>query len=144
LRGTDLLAGVSRTPNVRVLTFAALVAGLATLIFGSGPAIVASRIDAARLLTAATGSNATPPARGRQFLVSSQIALATLLLVIAGLMSRSLRGLLKTDLGFQPDGVTVLQVTSMDTSAAARVRRQELVTRLEQTPGIEAVAMTGC
>ena len=42
LRGTDLLAGASLSPNARVLTFAAVVAGLATLLFGSGPALVAS------------------------------------------------------------------------------------------------------
>lgn len=144
LRGTDLLAGASLTPNVRVVAFAAIVAGLTTLIFGIGPAVVAARIDAARLLTSGAGDNATPQARGRQVLVASQIALATVLLVVAGLMTQSLRGLLRTDLGFQPDGVTTLQVTSMDTSAAARVRRQELVTRLSQTPGIDAIAMTGC
>jgi predicted permease len=144
LRGTDLLAGASLTPNVRVLLFATTVAGLATLLFGSGPALVASRIDAARLLTSATDSHATTPTRGRQVLVASQVALATLLLVIAGLMTRSLGGLLRADLGFEPDGVTVVSIASMDTSAAARVRRQELITRLETMPGIEAVAVSGC
>jgi putative ABC transport system permease protein len=143
LRGTDLLAGASLTPNVRVLAFALTVAGLTTLVFGSGPAVVASRIDAARLLTS-TDDHATPPARGRQFLVAAQIALASLLLVIAGLMTQSLRGLLSTDLGFQADGVLALRVASMDTTAAARVRRGELIARLEQTPGIDAVAMAGC
>lgn len=144
LRGTDLLAGASLSPNVRVLLFAAIVAGLATRLFGSGPALVASRIDAARLLTSATDSHATTPTRGRQALVASQVALATLLLVIAGLMTRSLGGLLRADLGFEPNGVTVVSIASMDTSAAARVRRQEFMARLEATPGIDAVAMSGC
>jgi predicted permease len=144
LRGTDLLSGASLTPNVRVLLFATSIAGLATFLFGSGPALVASRINAARLLTSATDSHATTTTRGREVLVASQVALATLLLVIAGLMSRSLGGLLDADLGFEPDGVTVVAVASMDTSAAARVRRQELMARLEATPGIEAVAMSGC
>jgi predicted permease len=143
LRGTDLLAGASLTPNLRVLAFAVIVAGLATLLFGSGPAVVASRIDAARLLTS-TNEHATAPARARQFLVAAQIALASLLLVIAGLMTQSLRGLLRADLGFQSDGVLALRVASMDTTAAARVRRGELVAHLEQTPGIDAVAMAGC
>ena len=143
LRGTDLLADASLTPNLRVLAFAAVVAGLATLVFGTGPAVVASRIDAARLLTS-TNEQSTAPARGRQFLVAAQIALASLLLVIAGLMTQSLRGLLRADLGFQADGVLALRVASMDTSAGARVRRGELIARLEETPGIEAVAMAGC
>ena len=144
LRGTDLLAGASLSPDGRVLAFAALVAGLATLIFGIGPALVASRINAARLLTSATDSHATLPTRSRQFLVAGQIALATVLLVIAGLMTRSLRELLHTDLGFRAEDVVAFHLTSMDTTAAARIRRQELVARLEATPGIDGVAMTGC
>jgi predicted permease len=143
LRGTDLLAGVSLTPNVRVLVFAAIVAGLATLVFGTGPAVVASRIDAARLLRS-TNEQATAPARGREILVAGQIALASLLLVIAGLMAQSLRGLLRADLGFQAEHVLALRIASMDTTAAARVRRGELIARLEQTPGIDGVAMSGC
>ena len=143
LRGTDLLAGASLAPDLRVLAFASIVAGLAVLVFGTGPAVVASRIDAARLLVS-VDEHATTPARGRQLLVAAQIALASLLLVIAGLMTRSLRGLLRADLGFQADGVLALRVASMDTSAAARVRRAELIARLEQTSGIEAVAMAGC
>ena len=65
-----------------------------------------------------------------------QIALASLLLVVAALMTQSLRRLLGADLGFRGDGVLALGVASMDTSAASRVRRQELMARLEHTPGI--------
>ena len=143
LRGTDLLAGASLSPNARVLTFATIVAGLATLLFGSGPALVASRVDAARLLTSGTDSHSTTPTHGRQ--VSRGRAgrpRYCTLLVVAGLMARSLGGLLHTDLGFRADGITAFQITSMDTSAAARVRRQELVARLEVEPGVEAVTMT--
>jgi hypothetical protein len=103
LRGTDLLAGASLAPNVRVLAFASAVAGLAVLLFGCGPAFAASRVDAARLPTAANDHGAAP-ARGRQLLVTAQIALASLLLVVAGLMTQSLRRLLGADLGFRADG----------------------------------------
>ena len=143
LRGTDLLAGASLAPNSRVLAFASAIAGLAVLLFGCGPAFAASRVDAARLLTAASDHGAAP-ARGRQLLVTGQIALASLLLVVATLMTQSLRRLLGADLGFRADRVLALRVASMDTSAAARVRRQELVARLEHTPGIEGVATAGC
>src|SRR5688572_26400583 len=102
LRGTDLLAGASLAPNSTVLLFSCAVAALATLLFGIGPAVAASRVDAARLITAAGDSHASPPVRGRQFLVIVQVALATILLVTAGLMTRSLRAMLHADLGFQP------------------------------------------
>jgi predicted permease len=144
LRGTDLLAGASLAPNLRVLAFSAVVAALATLFFGIGPAIAASRVDAAKLLTSSGDTRASAPVRGRQFLVVSQVALATILLVTAGLMTRSLRALLETDLGFQPDGVVTLRLTSMDTTAAARIRRQELFDHLTQTSGLRSFATTSC
>lgn len=144
LRGTDLLAGASLAPNLRVLAFSAIIAGLIALFFGIGPAVAASRIDAAKLITSSGDSHTSPPLRGRQVLVVAQIALATILLVTAGLMTRSLRALLHTDLGFEPDDVVTLQLTSVDTSAAARIQRQELFTRLAALSGVRGVATSSC
>ena len=143
LRGTDLLAGASLAPNLRVLLFSSVLAGLATFMFGIGPAVAASRVDAARLITS-DDSHASPPVRGRQILVMVQVALATILLVTAGLMTRSLRALLATDLGFRADRVVTLHLTSIDTSAAARVLRHEFLTRVSTLPGVNGVAMAGC
>jgi predicted permease len=144
LRGTDLLAGASLAPNPRVLLFSCVVAGLAALIFGIGPALVASRTDPAKLITSAGDSHTAAPVRGRQFLVMAQIALATVLLVTAGLMTRSLRAMLDTDLGFRADGVVAFRMTSIDTSAAARIRRHEFLTGLTGTRGVLAAATSGC
>jgi len=127
-----------------VLAFSAVVAGLSAFFFGIGPAIAASRVDPAKLLTASGDTRASAPVRGRQLLVVSQVALATILLVTAGLMTRSLRSLLTTDLGFQPDGVVTLRLTSMDTTAAARIRRKELLDHLTETSGLQSVATTTC
>jgi predicted permease len=74
----------------------------------------------------------------------AQVALATILLVTAGLMTRSLRALLRTDLGFRADGVVALHLTSIDTSRAARVLRNEFLTRVATMPGVSGVAMSGC
>ena len=143
LRGTDLLAGASLAPNLRVLVFSSVLAGLATFLFGIGPAVAASRVDAARLITS-DDSHASPPVRGRQLLVMAQVALATILLITAGLMTRSLRALLRTDLGFRADGVVAMHLTSMDTSAAARVLRNEFLTQVSTMPGVNGVAMARC
>ena len=144
LRGTDVLAGASLAPNPRVLLFSAAVAAIAALLFGIGPAVAASRVDPAKLITSAGDSHTAAPVRGRQFLVMAQVALATILLVSAGLMTRSLRALLATDLGFQPDGVVALRLTSSDTSAAARIRRQEFLSRVSAVPSVRGAAMTDC
>jgi len=144
LRGTDLLAGASLAPNLRVLGFSAAMAGVATLLFGIGPAIAASRVDPAKLITSSGDSHTAAPVRGRQFLVMAQVALATILLVTAGLMTRSLRELLATDLGFRADHVVTMRLTSIDTSAAARIRRDEFLTQLAGMPGVRGVATSGC
>ena len=144
LRGTDLLAGASLAPNLRVLAFSAAIAGLSTLFFGIGPAIAASRVDPAKLLTASGDTRASAPVRGRQMLVVSQVALATILLVTAGLMTRSLRALLHTDLGFRADGVVTLRLTSLDTTAAARLQRQQLLGSLPGINGLRSVSTANC
>ena len=144
LRGTDMLAGVSLAPNLRVLLFSAGLTVLSTLLFGIGPAVAASRIDAAKLITSAGDSHTSAPVRGRQFLVIAQVALATILLVTAGLMTRSLRALLDTNLGFQPNGVVALRLSSIDTSAAARIRRQQAIDAVMEVRGVRAVSMSRC
>jgi putative ABC transport system permease protein len=144
LRGTDLLAGASLSPNLHVLAFSSMVGGLATLLFGIGPAIAASRVDPAALIMTFGSTHASPPTRGRQLLVISQVALATILLITAGLVVRSVRALLSADLGFQPKGVVALHLVSTDTSADARLRRQQLVTRLAGIAAVKGVAMSGC
>ena len=144
LRGTDLLAGASLAPNPRVLLFACGVATLAALIFGIGPALVASRTDPTTLITSAGDSHTAAPVRGRQFLVMSQVALATVLLVTAGLMTRSLRAMLDTDLGFRTQGVVAFRLTSMDTTAAGRISRHEFLRRLGESRGVIGAATAGC
>ena len=144
LRGTDLLAGASLTPNIRILVFSSALAALATLLFGTGPAVAASRVDPVKLMTSAGDSHTAAPVRGRQFLVMAQVALATILLVTAGLMTRSLRAMLATDLGFRPEGVVTFRLTSIDTSASARIRRHEMLTRLASAPGVRGVSIASC
>ncbi|MDF2774500.1 MAG: macB 19, partial [Geminicoccaceae bacterium] len=144
LRGTDLLAGASLAPNLRVLVFSSAVAAIATLLFGIGPSVAAARVDPVKLMTSAGDSHTSAPVRGRQFLVMAQVALATILLVTAGLMTRSLRAMLNTDLGFQPNGVVTFRLSSIDTSASARIRRQEMLTQIAGAPAVQSVTMAPC
>ena len=130
--------------TARVLLFGSLVATLATIVFGIAPAVAASRVDAKKLIATSGDLHATAPVRGRHALVVSQIAVATILLVSAGLTLRSLGALLHVDLGFRADGVVTINVASADTSASARVRRRDLITQLASIPGVSSVAASGC
>jgi predicted permease len=86
--------------------------------------------------------------RVRAALVVSEVALAGLLLVGAGLLLRSFLKVLEVDLGFQPDRAASIKVeyddsgTSFDASAAKRAAVfQQILARVTAVPGVEAAGM---
>jgi predicted permease len=90
-------------PDVRILLFTVGVACATALLFGVGPALQATRLglvtalrDLAGAVTGARGS-----ARFRRVLVMAQVALSFLLLVGAGLFTRTLINLKDTHTGFE-------------------------------------------
>jgi predicted permease len=98
--------------DVRVLVFAGAVAFLTVLVCGLWPAIVVGRLDALSVL--AHGPAATGMARGRfvqRLVVTSQVALALTLLVGTALFVRTVHGLDRTVLGFDPDHLLAVGVT---------------------------------
>lgn len=82
--------------------------------------------------------------RLRSTLVISELALACVLLVGAGLLLRSFLRLLDVDLGFQPASVAALKIEVND---GGKIERrgpvlQEILERVRAIPGIEAAGMT--
>src|SRR5205814_6914923 len=87
--------------------------------------------------------------RIRSVLVISEVALACLLLVAAGLLLRSFLKVLDIDLGFQPDRAASIKVeyddsaSSEEGSAAKRaVIFQQVLARVTALPGVEAAGMS--
>ena len=143
LRSVDLLQGASLAPDWRVLTFVVVLTTLVGVVFGAAPAIAASRTSVAALIKVGGARGGTTRARGRRALVIAQVALATTLLVGAGLMTRSFRALLHSEIGFQPDNIVKLEAAFGDPSATP-ARRAELLTRLAALPGMESVGSANC
>ncbi|MEP6783889.1 MAG: ABC transporter permease, partial [Acidobacteriota bacterium] len=118
----------------------ALLFGLVPAIHGTGGTVDAS-LRSSRLSTASAGVR-----RLRRLLVGAQFAIATPLLIVAGLLLASLNQLKAVDLGF--DGSHVLtgsvRLPAAQYGDAGRVKVfwDELKRRLEAQPGIEAVAFT--
>jgi len=86
--------------------------------------------------------------RVRAGLVVSEIALACVLLVSAGLLLRSFVKVLDVDLGFQPDRAASIQVSYDESapSADARIAKrsaifQQILTRVNAIPGVEAAGI---
>jgi predicted permease len=105
------LDGVGVNPGV--LAFTVVVSIAAGLLFGSAPALHASRSSVGASLRR-QGRNASAGSRGHRMLnglVVAEIALALVLLVGAGLMLRSFSRLLEVDVGFNQSNVLAMEVS---------------------------------
>ena len=110
-----------------VLLFALALAGVTGVLFGMIPALRASSFSLRTSLpsdsrvSAGGGSN-----RARRLLMVGDIAVAMVLLVGAGLMLRTVGGLMRVDPGFDPRGVLTLQLSLVGDAYredAAQLRR---------------------
>lgn len=134
--------------DLRVLAFATGLSLLTALLFGTLPALEATRIDPHDALK--EGGRSGGVSRGRRrvqdLLIISQTALAVMLLIGAGLLVRSFARLLATDTGFRPQHVVAATVPLplRAYSKAANIRNfwQELLRRAESIPGVSAVGLS--
>jgi len=132
----------------RVLLFALTLSLSTAILFGITPAIEASHVDPHDALKE-TGRGGGP-SRGRRklqsLLVVSQTALAVMLLIGAGLLTRSFLLLLKTDPGFRPDHAVVatidLPLRAYSTADEVRGFWKELLTRVDGVPGVRAAGFS--
>jgi predicted permease len=132
--------------NGRVLVFSAGIVVLATLVFGVVPALYGSRSRLVSTLRAAgTGSITPGRARLRRALVVSQIAMAMVLLICAGLFVRTLMNAYDVDPGFSRRQAVLasLDLSSIGFDAGeGKAFFDELIARVEGLPGVEAVSLS--
>lgn len=129
--------------------FLFVVTVLAAVLFGSLPAFVLSRADPSSGLqqggrAAIGGSTAI-----RKMLIVSEVALAVVLLVGAGLLTKTLWALAHVPLGFNPDGVITLR-TSLPVSSDSPYRNflartqfyRGVLDRVSTIPGVISAGYT--
>jgi hypothetical protein len=130
--------------DLRAVVFLQGVTLLASLLFGLVPAMHASLSDLAGAVKEGGrgGSEGIRGNRVRSLLVTSEVALALMLLIGAGLMIRSFAALQAVDPGFNPHHVLSLVVSVAGSSEADRSRREvfyrELIERVRRLPGVES------
>ncbi len=143
--------------DTTVLLFALALSLLSAFVFGLVPAIRASRVDLNRSL------KQTPPGATQatrlgicRLMVVSEVALAVVLLVGAGLMINSYSRVMRVDMGFEPENILTMEITlggldryrerhaSNHFTATPAVANfyTDVLDRLSVLPGVEAVGMT--
>lgn len=132
----------------RVLLFTLAATGITGLLFGLAPVIRLARTDIRTSLQEASRGATSGAGRGRarSLLVIAQVAVAVMLVVGAGLLSRSFVELLETEPGFDATGVLTLRV-DLPSGAYGDLERisdfhAEVVNRLGNLPGVGSVAAT--
>jgi predicted permease len=131
--------------DLPVFLFALGLALITGIVFGSIPALRATRGNASGALEGA-GSGIVG-ARGRQrttdTLVVAEVALALVLMVGASLLLRSFANLAAVDPGFAPDRVMTATVNLVDSRYPTATQQAaffpELIRRLSAIPGVAAV-----
>ena len=129
----------------RVLSMAAAVSCATALLFGVIPACRASRVDlsASGGLMGSRGAMTGPTRFGRG-LVVGEIALATVLLIGAGLIAGSFSAQRHLNLGFVPDGVLTARLQLPRKTYADPDRRLAFVTAvLDRVRSLPGVSMAG-
>jgi putative ABC transport system permease protein len=134
--------------DLPVWLFAAGVAIFTVLLFGTMPAIRASRID----LTAALKEGGDRGAAGgrsqklRSLLAVGQLALSVVMLVVASLLGQSFARLVNADTGFDMTNLLYAPIGLPDTRYPEPAQRasfvERLTERLEQVPGVVHVGFS--
>ena len=134
--------------DLRVLAFSLVTVLATTFLFGLAPALQGARPRPAEALSE-TGRGSLQSPRSRRFrsaLVVSEIALAMVLLVGAGLMVRTLVELNRVKLGFNPANVLSLRVSFSGEHYKEPQTRvefwEQVVAAVKALPGVEAVSVS--
>ena len=160
LRGLIALAP-GRVPRLdevsldfRAVAATALISLVVTMLFAFGPTLRMRRGGTfAALKEGGPGrSSDGKAARARGILVAAEVAMATVLLVGAGLFIRTVVGLLNVPVGFETDHLFTARITLPRPNDAARAayldpgRRvtvyREILRRIQGLPDVERVALS--
>ena len=134
--------------DTRVLLFVLVVSVLTGIVFGMAPVWIAARADVAEALKE-SGRSTTASTMGhsiRGILVTSELAVALVLLVGAGLLIKGFSRLRSMNPGFNSANVMTMYL-QLPTTRYGEIPKQtqfrrELLTRLNFLPGVQAAMVT--
>src|SRR4029079_18168479 len=129
----------------RVLVFVVALAASTCVLFGTAPALGATRVALEEAMKSGGRSSSAPRGRlvMRRALVVAQVALSLVLVVSGLLFSRTLVNLLATETGFRQSGILELDVDlrrlALDPPSRIAMR-QQILDRVRAVPVAESTA----
>ena len=138
------MAEVSLSPGV--LSFSVVVSFLAAVLFGLVPAVrLADRDGTAHLRFGTRGATSGGKQALWRGLVGAEIAMATMLLIGAGLLVRSLWTILDADIGYRTENVLAVNLSlppaKYGDKDGIRLFYDQLLPELRSIPSVESVGM---
>ncbi len=131
---------ISARPSLPVLGFAILLSLATGVVFGIAPAWMASRSNPADALRGAGRATGGRSLKVQKSLIVVQVALSIVLLVGAGLLTRSLRNLEYQQFGFVTDGRLIVSLINLPAAGYTEEKLPALYQRLEEAmppiPGV--------
>ena len=133
-------------PSVRVIAFVMTLSLLSTSVCAVGPALRATRLDAAAALKhgPVSGGLLRRWSTGK-VLVAIQVSLTLLLLTGAALFTRSLQRILVQDAGFHREGLTIISTDALGAGySGLRLQgfHDALLVRLRRIPAVESAGLS--
>ena len=133
--------------DLRVLLFTTAISLLAGTLFGLAPALKSSQADPQTALKEGGRGASGAHHRAQSVFVVTEMAMALVLLIGAGLMVRSLARLWSVDPGFNPRNILTFGYTLPPSMIngnpdAIRAAYRNFDDRLAATPGVEAVSQS--
>ena len=141
-------AGILRPEQIHigipVLLFTTLVSLLAGLLFGIFPALHVSRTEVIAAIKEGSHSSGRHPRTLRSALIVVEVSLASVLLIGAGFMIRSLVSVLEVDPGFRPDHLLTMHFSLPPDRYATNEQMgafcRQALERITALPGVKSAS----
>ena len=131
-------------PDARVFAYTLLMSICTGVLFGLSPALRSSRADLTNSLkdSGTCFGQRLDRSHLRGLLVAGQIAISTLFLIVAGLLTHGLIRATSIDPGFEVRRLYPIALPSSNDRAKSQSLRKQTLDRIALLPGVENVAVT--
>jgi putative ABC transport system permease protein len=144
LKPADILRPEQIHIGIPVLLFTTVASILAGMLFGIFPALYVSRTEVITVIKQGAQFTRTSPRTMRAALIVIEVSLASVLLIGAGFMIRSLLSVLEVDPGFSPDHLLTMHFSLPPDRYATNEQMgafcRQALERISALPGVKAAS----